>query len=103
MPGFLAFNRRRWRAFGFILAGFYVLAFFGVWVAIYVPFVGGPFFLAGLMVWFVPGLLFEWTGLFQFHEFGAAPTGWAGHVVMLVFYAFVSALLSWPFARPRKR
>ena len=99
----LAFDRRRRRAFWITLAGIYLLAFFGPWGAIFIPFIGGPLFLAGLMVWFVPGLLFGWTGLFEFHEFGARPAGWAGHLVMLAFYAAIAALVSWPFRLKRKR
>ena len=98
----LTFDRRRWRAFGIILSTIYLLAFFGPWGAIFIPLIGGPLFFAGLMIWFLPGLLFGWTGLFVFHEFGAAPAGWTGHVVMLAFYVAVAAILSWPFRRNRR-
>lgn len=66
-----------------------------------VPFLGGFLFLARLMLHFVPGVVFAWTGLFEFHEFGASPTGWPGYLVMLAFYAVLALLISWPFrARP---
>ena len=96
-----AFDRRRLKVFGAILGVIYGLAILGVWVAIYIPFIGGVFFLAGLMVWYLPGILFAWTGLFAYHEFGAAPTGVAGHIVMLLFYATVALIASWPFAPHR--
>ena len=99
----LTFDRRRRRAFWITLAAIYLLALFGPWVAIFIPLSGGPLFLTGLMVWFVPGVLFGWTGLFEFHEFRAQPANWVGHLVMLAFYAAVAALLSWPFRRDRKR
>jgi hypothetical protein len=53
------------------------------------------------MIWYVPGVLFGWTGLFEYHEFGANPAGWAGHAVMFAFYVCVAALASWPFG-PRR-
>jgi hypothetical protein len=101
--GLFEFSRRRWRAFATILALIYLLAILGPWVAIFIPLLGGPLFLAGLMIWFVPGVLFGWTGLFEFHEFGAHPANWAGHLVMLAFYAAIAGLLSWPFRRDRMR
>jgi len=61
------------------------------------PFIGGVFFLAGLFAWYIPGIVFAWTPFFEFHEFGAAPTGIIGHLIMLAFYAAVAALISWPF------
>lgn len=95
-------KQRRWRVFLAVLGIVYLLAYVGVFVAIYIPFIGGPFFLAGLMVWFLPGLVFQWTPFFEFHEFGAAPTGVVGHLLMFVFYAALAALISWPF-REKKR
>lgn len=99
--GLIRFDRRRWLAFGAILGFVYALAFGGLGAVVFIPFLGGPLFLAGLMIWFVPGVLFAWTGLFVFHEFGASPAGWAGHAVMFAFYAGLAVLLSWPFARRR--
>lgn len=95
-------KQRRRRIFLAVLGGIYALAYLGVFVAIYIPFIGGPFFLAGLMVWLLPGLVFQWTPFFEFHEFGAAPIGIIGHLIMLAFYAAVAALISWPF-REKKR
>lgn len=97
------FNRRRWRALGIIIGLIYFLAIFGVWVAVFIPFLGGPLFLGGLMTWYLPGIVFEWTGFFKYHEFGAAPTGWIGHVIMFLFYAAIAFVLSWPFGREKKR
>lgn len=97
------FSRKRWKVFGAIVGGVYFLATFGVWVAIYIPFLGGPFFLAGLMMWYVPGMVFQWTGFFEFHQFGAAPSGFIGHVIMFLFYAAIAFVLSWPFGREKKR
>lgn len=97
------FNRGRWLAFAAILALIYFVAFFGVWGAIFIPLLGGPLFIAGLMLWYIPGIVFDWTGYFKFHEFGAAPTGWEGHLIMLFFYACVAILLSWPFGLKERR
>lgn len=102
MRRFLSFNRRRWWAFGAIIGLIYFLAFFGVWGGVYIPFLGTPLFLGGLMLWYVPGVVFNWTGFFEYHEFGAAPTGWEGHVIMFLFYALIAALLSWPFGWKKK-
>lgn len=99
MRGVLDFDSRRWTAFGVILGLVYFLAFFGVWAAHLIPILGTPLFLAGLMVWYLPGVLFGWTGFIRFHEFGAAPTGWEGHLIMMVVYVCVAVLLSWPFQR----
>jgi hypothetical protein len=98
----LRFDRRRWQAFALILALIYVLALFGVWLAISIPVLGAPLFLASLTIWYIPGVLFGWTGLFTFHEFGAAPAGWAGHLVMFAFYACLAGLASWPFGRAQE-
>lgn len=103
MASILDFNRRRWHAFGAILGLVYFLAIFGVWVAVFIPILGTPLFLGGLMIWYIPGILFEWTGFFEFHQFGAAPTGWVGHVIMFLLYAAIAVLLSWPFGRDRKQ
>jgi hypothetical protein len=94
--GMLTFNRQRWMVFGAIVALVYLLAFIGPGGAIYLPLVGGLLFLTSLMLWFVPGVLFAWTGFFTFHEFGASPTGWQGHLIMLLFYVCLSFLMSWP-------
>lgn len=90
-------KQRRWRVFLAVLGVIYFMAFFGVSVAIYIPFLGTPYFLAGLYIWYIPGIVFAWTPFFEFHQFGAAPTGIIGHVIMFAFYAAVAALVSWPF------
>ncbi len=84
----------RWKVALIFMGIVYFLAIFGVWVAIFIPFVGGPLFIAGLMIWYVPGLLFHWTGYFVWHEFGAAPNGWQGHVIMFVFYLGIAVVVS---------
>jgi hypothetical protein len=98
----LRFDRRRWQAFALILALIYALALFGVRLSIFIPILGTPLFLASLTIWYIPGVLFGWTGLFIFHEFGAAPTGWAGHLVMLAFYACLAGVASWPCGRAQE-
>lgn len=92
-------KQRQWRVFLGVLGVVYFLAYVGVFVAIYIPFIGGPFFMAGLMMWFLPGLVFQWTPFFEFHQFGAAPVGIIGHLIMLAFYAALAALISWPFRK----
>lgn len=102
MRQLFTFSGKRWQVFGAIIGLIYFIAFFGVWVAVFIPFVGGPLFLIGLMVWYVPGIVLNWTGYFKFHEFGAAPTGWERHVIMFLFYALIAFLLSWPFGRRKE-
>ena len=99
---FLAFDRRRTIAFVSILAGIFALGFFGVSVGVMIPFLGGIFFIVGLMVWYIPGVLFAWTGFFEYHEFGAAPVGVPGYLVMLLFYGAVAVVATWPFAPKRE-
>ena len=89
------------KAFGAILISIYALTLFGVWVGIFIPLIGTPIFLASLFLWYIPGILFAWTGFFEFHEFGAAPTGVIGHIIMFLFYAAIAWVLSLPFA-PRR-
>ncbi len=96
MKSLFRFGPRRWWALGIILAVVYALTYLGIG-GISIPFLGTPLFLAGLMLWLVPGVLFAWTGFFEFHEFGATPAGWAGHAVIIIFYTCVAVLLSWPF------
>lgn len=85
---------QRWKIALIFMGIVYFLAIFGVWVAVFIPFVGGPLFIAGLMIWYIPGLLFHWTGYFAWHEFGAAPNGWQGHVIMFVFYLGIAVVVS---------
>ncbi len=54
MTGPFDFSRRRWWAFGIILAVINAVTFFGVTVGIFVPLLGGVFFLVGLMLWYIP-------------------------------------------------
>ncbi|MEE8504874.1 MAG: hypothetical protein V3S40_01495 [Kiloniellales bacterium] len=100
MKGLFRFNRRRWVVFGVILTVIYLLVYFGVW-GIMIPFLGAPLFIAALMLLFVPSVLFSWTGFFEFAEFGMKSATWEGHAVIVVFYACVALLLSWPFGRVR--
>jgi hypothetical protein len=94
------FDRRRWWVFGIVLAQFYFFTFVGGWF-IAVPVLGELLFLTALMLFLLPGIVFAWTGLFEFHEFGAAPLGWPGYLVMIAFYAALALLISWPFrAKP---
>jgi len=98
MTSLLRFNKQRWRAFVIILGVLYFLLYVGVW-GVVIPFIGVVFFLASLMLWYIPGILFNWTGFFEFHEFGASPTGLVGHAVIAIFYACAALLISWPFGR----
>lgn len=98
MMGLTRFYRRRWMPFGIILTAIYLLLYFPVW-GIVVPFLGAPMFMAALMLLLVPSVLFSWTGFFEFAEFGVSFVYWEGHAVIVVFYACVALLLSWPFSR----
>jgi hypothetical protein len=97
------FDQRRWRVFVLILGVACGLAYLGVWLGFLIPFLGQFLFIAGLAVWYVVGILFGWTGFFEFSEFGATPASWPAHVVMMAFYAAVAVLASLPFHRGRKR
>jgi hypothetical protein len=97
-----AFDRRRFKIFAALLAAIYALAFFGVSAGIFVPILGTFFFLGGLFIWYLPGVLFAWTGFFEFHEFGAAPSGVLGYVVMFLFYTAIATIATWPFAPKRE-
>lgn len=88
-------RRQFWILSAAILAAVYLMAFFGAWIGAAISFLGTEFFIAQLLVWFVPGVLFEWTGLFEYHEFGASPVGFGGYAVMFLFYAAVAMGLSW--------
>lgn len=54
------------------------------------------------MLWYIRGIVFNWTGYFEYHEFGAAPTGWEGHLIMLLFHVSIAVLLNWPFGGEKK-
>jgi hypothetical protein len=97
------FDRRRWWVFGIILGSVYFLAFVGIWFMAIVPILGTFLFVARLMLFLAPGIVFAWTGLFEFHEFGASPLGWPGYLVMIAFYAALALLISWPFRAKRPR
>ncbi len=97
------FDRRRWRAFVVILGVACGLAYLGIWFSFLIPFLGQFLFVAGLMVWYVVGTLFAWTGFFEFSEFGATPASWPAHVVLVAFYAAVAVLGSLPFRRGGNR
>ena len=102
LPRLWAFDRRRVKIFVIILAAIFTLAFFGVSIGIFIPILGTFFFLGGLFIWYVPGILFAWTGFFEFHEFGAAPNGVLGYIVTLLFYAAIVLIATLPFAPKRE-
>ncbi len=101
MRSILRFDKRRWWAFGIVLGSVYFFAFMGVWFMTVIPFLSTFLFLARLMLFLAAGIVFAWTGLFEFHEFGASPLGWPGYLVMLAFYAVLALLISWPFRERR--
>jgi len=94
--GIVGYFKNRWKVILGLLALICLIALGGVRAG-GLPIIGLPLFLAALLIWYVPGILFEWTGLFTFHEFGAIPKGIAGYVVMFVFYVAIAALLAAPF------
>lgn len=96
------FDRRRFKVFVIVLASIFAMAFFGVSVGIFIPILGTIFFLGGLFIWYVPGVLFAWTGFFEYHEFGAAPIGAAGYLVMFLFYVAIVTAATWPLAPKRE-
>ena len=99
MKSLFRFDKRRWWAFGIVLGSFYFFAFVGAWFMNVVPFLGSFLFLARLMLFLAAGIVFAWTGLFEFHEFGASPLGWPGYLVMFAFYTVLALLISWPFRK----
>ncbi len=104
MMGLFRFDKRRWWVFGIVLGSIYFFAFVGTWFMNVIPFLGAFLFLARLTLFLAAGIVFAWTGLFEFHEFGASPLGRPGYLVMLAFYAVLALLISWPFrAKPPQR
>ena len=92
-----SFNRARRLAFGASLGPVFFSASFGL--CLQRPGLGSLPFLAGLMTWYIPSPLFAWTGWFADPEFGAAPTGRPGLLLMLPFYAQIAFLPCRPFGR----
>jgi len=102
LPRLWAFDRRRFKFFALILVAIAALATLGVSVGIFIPIIGTLFFLGGLFIWYVPGVLFAWTGLYEFSAFGAAPSGVLGYIVMILFYGVIAVIVTWPFAPKRE-
>ncbi len=96
------FDRRRFTIFAVLLTAIFVFVIFGISYAIVIPLIGTFLFFAALKIWFAPDLLFGWTGFFVYYEYGAAPSGVAGYVVMFLFYAAVATVVTWPFAPKRE-
>ena len=99
MKSLFHFDKRRWWVFGILLGSVFFLAFVGVWFMAVIPFLGTFLFVARLMLFLAPGIVFAWTRLFEFHEFGASPLGWPGYLVMVAFYTVLALLFSWPFRK----
>ena len=96
------FSRRRWWVFGGIL-GFLGFVISGAILMNFVPApISTAMFIAYLMFWFIPSILFEWTGFFELHEFGGSPNGWEGYLIVVLFYVALAFLISWPFAGRKK-
>ncbi len=95
----MSFFARRWKIIAAVMAVIYFFATIGLWTMLMLPVVGTAVFIAGLYIWFIPGIVFVWTGFFDIHEFGASPNGIAGHIVMFLFYLAIAILISLPFGR----
>ncbi len=95
----ISFFAKRWKIILGIVAFVWAFAVFGVAFAGFLPVAGTLIFLAALLIWHIPGVVFSWTGLFEFHEFGASPTGAGGYVVMFLFYYSIACILAVPFGR----
>ena len=100
--GIVGYFKNRWKIILGLLVLIGLLATAGVRAG-GLPIIGSPLFLAALFIWYLPGVLFEWTGLFTFHEFGAIPKGVAGYIVMFLFYVALAVLLAAPCGRQKSK
>ena len=97
----IAFLKPRWKIIAGILIVAGLLATFGTSLGIFIPILGTPIFLGALFLWYIPGIVFNWTGYFTYNEFGAAPNAWQGYAIMILFYLAIAVIISLPFGRPR--
>lgn len=98
----VGYFKNRWKIITGILVLICFLAVAGIAFAV-VPVIGFPIFAVTLYIWYVPGVLFDWTGFFTFNEFGANPNGLAGYIIMFLFYVVVAAVLAAPFGGKKHR
>ena len=98
----IKFLKPRWKIIVGLLVFIGMLATGGIWLGVFLPVIGTPIFLAALFVWYIPGIVFHWTGYFSYSEFGAAPNAWQGYMIMFFFYLVIAIILSIPFGRTRK-
>ncbi len=96
------FLKPRWKIILGFLVFVGVMATFGIWLGVFIPILGTPIFMAALYIWYIPGVVFNWTGYFTYSAFGAAPNAWQGYVIMTLFYLAIGVVLSIPFGRTRK-
>ncbi len=96
------FLKPRWKIILGFLFSVGLLATLGTSLGIFIPVLGTPIFVVALFLWYIPGIIFNWTGYFAFHEFGAAPSAWQGYVIMILFYLAVAIIVSLPFGKSRK-
>jgi len=80
-----------------LLISIFLLATIGISESTSLPVIGIPIFIASILVWYIPGLVFSGTNLFVIHEMGASTTGWTSLIVMFLFYFAVATLISLPF------
>jgi len=57
-----------------LLVFIFLLATLGITMGPSLPVIGTPVFMASVMIWYIPGLVFSGTGLFKVWELGAHPT-----------------------------
>ena len=96
-----AFDRRRFKIFSFVLVCIIAFAILGTTFGIRIPLLGTYILMAAFYIWLAPGILFHWTGLFEYNQFGAAPNGALGNMIILLFYMVVALVVTWPFAPKR--
>jgi len=92
-----------WKTFFWVLGIIWFLATIGLWVGTAIPYVGTVFFVTGLAIWLAAGIALAWSGSFEFHEFGASPTGPMGYVLMFVLIALIALFAGWCVAKFKAR
>jgi len=87
----------RYKIITTLLVIIFLLATQGITMGPSLPIIGIPVFIASVMIWYIPGLVFSGTGLFKVWELGSYPTSWVSYIVMFLFYFAVATLISLPF------
>ena len=86
----LNFNKKRTITF-IIFLSIFLFSLFSLWLG---SKIGLVLMIPRLILINIVGILFKWTNLFNFQEFGAYPEGMLGWILVILFYLVISFLLS---------